>query len=346
MITSRNHRNAFTLIELLVVIGIIALLLAMILPAIQRVRESANKVLCAHQLRQLGISAHHYHQDYQRLPPGYLGPSLRNQALPSSWSEGQWVGHLPLLFNYLENKPLFSGLQIKWGLEEVSPWLWSWRDANQTPHEDNYRLGRTVLKLFRCPSAPDYDPLYGDPNPSGGGTMLGLHVVHDANDVKTIAWKGDYLLAAQFQFLAKTNYLGCAGTGSGNQSPWQKWQGIFTNRSKVTLGQLTTTDGASNTLLYGEAAITEKIDICWVGGGALGTYQGLVRSPNANYQQFSSFHNAGVQFCFADGSVKTLMFGNTRWNGTALGNTADWHQLQQLAGWRDGESLANTLIIE
>jgi len=49
---------------------------------------------------------------------------------------------------------------------------------------------------------------------------------------------------------------------------------------------------------------------------------------------FSSYHPAGVQFCFADGSVRTVRYGNTRWDGGR--QSADWLTLQQLAGWRDG----------
>jgi len=135
----RNHcaqgpkRNAFTLVELLVVIAIIGILIGMLLPAVQRVRESARSTVCQNNLRQIGLALQNYHSSFMEFPSGVTGwrpfGSTDQSKLNLAWS----VFILP----QLEQESLFQQLDVTQAFDSVS----------------NQEAGSQSIAVYQCPSA-------------------------------------------------------------------------------------------------------------------------------------------------------------------------------------------------
>jgi prepilin-type N-terminal cleavage/methylation domain-containing protein/prepilin-type processing-associated H-X9-DG protein len=305
----RRSTTGFTLIELLVVIAIIAILIGLLLPAVQKVREAANRMSCQNNLKQLALAQHSYHDANGRFPTNIMG--LNNN---SDWGNdrGSWLVYsLPYieqdnLFKAVDwqNPNVYSPAAVFYNLQNQSVW----RNAN--------------IKIFRCPSddwnlewkmcnyigstgpqcSPGgcgYDPYYGwcQPETSGlGGGLAGMGYT----------WSPDH----------------------GNTYTTSDIRGMYNRLGiKVNLAMVAG-DGTSNTIMIGEA-LPEQHDHLWDGswfqfnGGSAHSTTIIPINYRSDDQArcgnpvrskgnwgvswgFKSRHSGGANFAFADGSIRML----------------------------------------
>ncbi len=148
-------RRGFTLVELLVVIAIIAILIAMLMPAVQKVRESASRTQCVNNLKQIGLAAHSYYDSKKSFPPGSKGPF----PPPAAWSD-PLVGGIPYghfswaaeILPFLEQKDLYNAIDFT--KPAYVGILWE-NGVNRGPAGDvaNKVVSESTPSIFVCPSA-------------------------------------------------------------------------------------------------------------------------------------------------------------------------------------------------
>ena len=135
-----TNSNAFTLIELLVVISIIAILVALLLPAVQAAREAGRRMSCSNKLRQIGIALHNHHAAMQRFPVGSVAKEF--EAQPSTpWTFYRWSA-LAMLSPYLESTAAYNVLDLTKPLYNSSFGVTA----------ENIEGAKTIVPTFLCPS--------------------------------------------------------------------------------------------------------------------------------------------------------------------------------------------------
>ncbi len=293
--------KAFTLVELLVVIAIIAVLIGLLLPAVQKVREAANRMKCANNLKQLALSCHTYHDAFNVFPPGGLvlpnGPSWQN----FDWSanKGTW---LVFTLPFMEQNNLYDQI----------PNL-------QVPHFDSIGAAEQagilprLVPYLRCPS----DGFESELPYSNYVGSLGPQCLDNFCNYQPYQ-----------QYCDQPAWGYSAGAWDGTTTDPAQIRGMF-SRAGAKIRFADVRDGTTNTLLLGEALPSENKhmhfgwytvygtqlnstiipinypidegDTSWCGAAFAGAAHSMTNNSVA--WGFKSRHPGGALFAMADGSV-------------------------------------------
>jgi prepilin-type N-terminal cleavage/methylation domain-containing protein/prepilin-type processing-associated H-X9-DG protein len=325
----RPRRSAFTLIELLVVIAIIAILIGLLLPAVQKVREAAARATCQNNLKQLGLAAMNYEGAYQGLPPSCVRPTTAAEFMTLSFKTQGWG--TPLL-SYLEQTALDQQYDKTKAFSNPDP----------AAGPNNQQVSNAHLKVMQCPSTPTQNRLYwasstfapplpGVPNQWSASAAdyspvanvgTGLQTLAGITPTSNTAYKGALEINKNTPILSLTDGTSntiLLGELAGRPQVW---------RAGVLVEPNMGTQAAPIPNIYGGGWADPSAG-GWTlpGSDATGTRAGSCvincvndsRDPAFNYFiTFYAFHTGGANFAFADGSVRFLRASITPLNMIGL----------------------------
>jgi prepilin-type N-terminal cleavage/methylation domain-containing protein len=327
----RSLRRGFTLIELLVVIAIIAILIGLLLPAVQKVRDAAARTQCQNNLKQIALAAMNYESAYKYLPPGGLTSPNGNAGSAANWGagyRGPMTSVLAIILPFMEQDNIYKQFpQLYFDPKGASaPWAYSTAPYSGDGNSTGILPGTQArIKAYECPADNPNEPT----PPSLGGIIdfyapgddcswafnagsVCIDYIYDLDHPSNPAY--DPAQAARQP--GATNYIGCAGglgsyTGLANPT-YLLYPGLYYPNSKVKITDIS--DGTSNTLAFGESLggnnQPRDFHISWMGASGMPVAWGLPTSPaNAAWYKYSSKHTGLILFAFGDGSVRAISPG-------------------------------------
>jgi prepilin-type N-terminal cleavage/methylation domain-containing protein/prepilin-type processing-associated H-X9-DG protein len=329
----RGNRVGFTLIELLVVIAIIAVLVGLLLPAVQKVREAAARMSCQNNLKQIALASANYESTGGKLAYGKNRITL--------------VGPLGLFLPYIEQGNIYN--QFNSTIFTIQPagtpsnsWINSYFPAT-------YLVSVNRVKTYECPS----DNLTDVDTSVNGNTICWLTNTNSGVTATTVT-NDQFVALAGLPGL--TNYMPSAGLGghitNGSTAPINAFyaarEGVFVDEVVNTIPGIT--DGTSNTLLFGEylgslgssGSGTHTLAVAWLGATGFPSYFSMAEPTK--WSSYGSKHTGIVNFAYADGSVHPIRKGfSSPGSATDILNRANaaWDAFQSLAGKNEGDVIRN-----
>jgi len=307
-IPRRRDRGGFTLIELLVVISIIAVLVGLLLPAVQKVREAAARAKCQNNLHNLALAVHNYHQQVNRLPPGSEG--VVNAKGPNASGVVDGTSWLVYILPQMEQGNLAGAYSY----------------AASYSSAGNLGVGTQTVASYYCPS--------GAKEQSGNPVEVNQNTAH-YYAVMGPGVASNVVAGQTFDYTSKT-YIPAGGTSNAKVSRWGMLGYIdnAVNGPAARVEFTDVTDGLSNTLMVGELSFNvpnaaPNFYRSWVrgnndpsspgtpsGSGAAKNVSAPVNSginsstvfdgTNFNDICFGSNHPQGANFALGDGSVRYI----------------------------------------